>query len=51
VIKTQAGYRSDIEAVIGSHISYTNFVGELAPESVNASFAGWLDAEVPPKVA
>ena len=46
IIKTQAGYRSDIEAVIRGHISYTNFMGELAPESVNSSFAGWLDAEV-----
>ena len=46
VIKTQAGYRNEIEAVIRSQISYTNFVGELAPESVNTSFAGWLDAEV-----
>jgi len=36
IIKTQAGYRSDIEAVIRGHISYTNFIGELAPESVNS---------------
>jgi hypothetical protein len=44
--REQPGYRSDIEAVIRGHISYTNFIGELAPELVNSSFAGWLDAEV-----
>jgi periplasmic divalent cation tolerance protein len=47
VIKTQAGYRSDIETVIRNHISYTNFIGEIVPESVNESFVQWLGAEVP----
>jgi periplasmic divalent cation tolerance protein len=47
VIKTQAGYRGDIETVIRNHISYTNFIGEIAPESVNESFMQWLGAEVP----
>ncbi len=47
IIKTQAGYRSEIESVIRSQISYTNFIGEIAPESVNETFAQWLATEVP----
>ncbi len=47
IIKTQAGYRTEIESAIRSHISYTNFIGEIAPESVNESFVRWLGAEVP----
>src|ERR1700730_17781220 len=47
LIKTQAGYRDAVEEVIRQHISYTNFIGELAPESVNESFLKWLTAEVP----
>jgi periplasmic divalent cation tolerance protein len=47
IIKTQAGYRTELEGVIRSHISYTNFIGEIAPESVNEGFVQWLGAEVP----
>ncbi len=47
LVKTQAGYRGAVEEVIRRHISYTNFVGEIAPESVNQDFLKWLDAEVP----
>jgi periplasmic divalent cation tolerance protein len=46
IIKTQAGYRGELEDVIHKHISYTNFIGEIAPESVNESFVRWLGAEV-----
>jgi periplasmic divalent cation tolerance protein len=47
IVKTQVGYRGAIEEVIRQHISYTNFVGEIAPESVNESFLKWLNNEVP----
>jgi periplasmic divalent cation tolerance protein len=48
IIKTQEGYREAVEEVIHQHISYTNFIGELAPESINESFLKWLNTEVPP---
>ena len=47
LIKTQSGYRSTIEQVIREHINYTNFIAEIAPESVNESFLKWLNTEVP----
>ena len=47
LVKTREGYRGAIEEVIRQQISYTNFVGEIAPESVNESFLEWLTAEVP----
>ena len=47
LIKTQAGYRGAVEKVIRQHISYTNFIGEIEPESVNESFLEWLNKEVP----
>jgi periplasmic divalent cation tolerance protein len=47
LIKTRAGQREAIEQVIGEVVSYTNCIAELAPESVNARFRAWLDAEVP----
>jgi periplasmic divalent cation tolerance protein len=46
LVKTREGYRGAIEEVIRQQISYTNFVGEIAPESVNESFLEWLTAEV-----
>jgi periplasmic divalent cation tolerance protein len=50
IVKTQADYRAAIEEVIRQHISYTNFIGEIAPESVNESFLNWLNAEVPKRL-
>ncbi len=47
LVKTQAGYRSAVEEVIRQHISYTNFIGEIAPESVNKDFLSWLNSVVP----
>jgi periplasmic divalent cation tolerance protein len=47
LVKTREGYRGGIEEVIRQQISYTNFVGEIAPESVNEPFLEWLTAEVP----
>jgi len=47
VIKTQEGYRIEVEAAIRQQISYTNFIGELSPTSVNPAFLSWLNAEVP----
>jgi periplasmic divalent cation tolerance protein len=46
IVKTQSGYREAIEEVIGKHITYNNFIAELAPESVNEGFLKWLNAEV-----
>ena len=47
LVKTQPGYRQAIEGVVRQHISYTNLMAEIAPESVNGAFAKWLTAEVP----
>ena len=47
LVKTQAGYRQAIEEVVRQYITYTNLMAEIAPESVNESFAKWLNAEVP----
>jgi periplasmic divalent cation tolerance protein len=46
IVKTRADYREAIEEVIRQRISYTNFIGEIAPESVNESFLKWLNTEV-----
>ena len=50
LIKTQSGYREDIEQVIGEHITYTNFIAEISPESVNKGFLQWLNSEVQPQL-
>jgi periplasmic divalent cation tolerance protein len=47
LVKTQAGYRNAIEQVVREHISYTNLIAEMAPESANESFLKWLNTEVP----
>jgi periplasmic divalent cation tolerance protein len=47
LVKTQAGYRQAIDEVVRQHITYTNLMAEIAPESINESFAKWLNAEVP----
>jgi periplasmic divalent cation tolerance protein len=49
IVKTQSGYRTELENVIRQHIDYTNFIAELLPESINESFRQWLNAEVPIK--
>ncbi|MGB7443021.1 MAG: divalent cation tolerance protein CutA [Coleofasciculaceae cyanobacterium] len=50
IVKTQSNYREEIEQVISSQqISYTHFVAEISPESVNEGFLNWLNAEVPLK--
>lgn len=41
LVKTQSGYRSAVEQAIRDHISYTNFIAEIAPESVDAGFLKW----------
>jgi periplasmic divalent cation tolerance protein len=46
LVKTQSGYRNALEEVIRQHVSYTNLIAEIAPESVNLSFLKWLNAEV-----
>src|ERR1700686_2689393 len=50
LVKTQTGYRDAIEEVIRQYISYTNFIGEIARETVNESFLKWLNAEVPERL-
>jgi periplasmic divalent cation tolerance protein len=50
IIKTQEGYRDAIEEVIRQHISYTNFIGEIALQSVNEPYVQWLNAEVPGEI-
>jgi len=47
LVKTQEGYRGAIEEIIAQHISYTNLIAEIVPESVNESFLKWLNTEVP----
>ncbi|MEJ0096457.1 MAG: divalent-cation tolerance protein CutA [Methylocella sp.] len=47
IVKTQAGYRTAVERVIESIVSYANCIAEIAPESVNHKFIDWLNAEVP----
>jgi periplasmic divalent cation tolerance protein len=47
IVKTQAGYRVKIEQLISQHISYTNFIAEISPTSINQKFQDWLNAEVP----
>ena len=46
IVKTQFGYREAIEEVIRQHISYTNLIAEISPESTNEAFLNWLNAEV-----
>jgi periplasmic divalent cation tolerance protein len=47
IVKTQDDYRDLIEQAIQQQISYTNFIAEVTPSSVNSSFIGWLNQEVP----
>jgi periplasmic divalent cation tolerance protein len=47
ILKTQAGYRSRIESVIQSHITYNNCIAEWVPNGVNAGFQNWLNSVVP----
>ncbi|MBO3457253.1 divalent-cation tolerance protein CutA [Aetokthonos hydrillicola Thurmond2011] len=50
IVKTLAGYQADIEQEIRQHITYTNFIAELSPTSVNQGFLDWLNAEIPQRV-
>jgi periplasmic divalent cation tolerance protein len=47
LVKTQAGRREAVEQAIAKVVSYVNCIAEIAPESVNAAFAGWLDRDAP----
>ncbi|MBD2495736.1 divalent-cation tolerance protein CutA [Nostoc sp. FACHB-280] len=51
IVKTQDGYGAEIEKLIRQHISYTNFVAEISPTTVNTGFLNWLNAEVDAKEA
>ncbi len=43
IIKTKGEKFSQIEAVIRKHITYDNFIGQLAVEKVNEAFSCWLN--------
>lgn len=47
IIKTQDGYKTEIEELIRQHITYNNFIAEISPTAINQGFLGWLNAEVP----
>lgn len=47
IIKTQDGYRSEIQQTIQQQIQYTNFIAELSPSEANLGFLDWLNKEVP----
>lgn len=47
IVKTQEGYRDQINALIRERIPYTQAVLEIEPASVNDRFREWLDAEIP----
>ena len=46
IVKTQAGYRHEMEKLISQHINYTNFIAEISPTNINDKFIAWLNAEV-----
>lgn len=50
IVKTQSGYGEAIEQMIRQNITYTNFIAEISPTSVNQSFLDWLNAVVPPQL-
>lgn len=47
LIKTQDGARAAVELAVAEVVSYVNCIAEIAPSSVNAAFAAWLDREAP----
>lgn len=47
LVKTHGDYRSAVEQVVRQHISYANFIAEIAPEYVNETWLQWLNTEVP----
>ena len=47
LVKTQSGYRLEIEQLIRDRITYNNFIAEVTPTNVNQGFLDWLNAEVP----
>lgn len=47
IVKTQAGYREDIERIIEEQkIAYTKCVAEIVVESLNEPYLQWLNSEV-----
>jgi periplasmic divalent cation tolerance protein len=46
IVKTQEDKREEIEKILSSHITYTNFIAEIDVNSVNEKFASWLNTEV-----
>ena len=46
IVKSKDTKRTDIEATIKKHISYTNCIAEIKTSSTNLPFLNWLDQEV-----
>lgn len=46
LINTQSGLQPEIEKVIQTKISVTNFIAEISPNFVNQAFLDWLNQEV-----
>ncbi|XGB40659.1 MAG: divalent-cation tolerance protein CutA [Cyanobacteria bacterium LVE1205-1] len=47
IIKTHAGLYEAIVHLMEQHITYTHFIGQFSPESVNSAFLHWLNQEIP----
>jgi periplasmic divalent cation tolerance protein len=42
IVKTSDNNYDAVSELVKSEVDYTNFIGQLAVEKVNADFAGWL---------
>ena len=51
IVKTQAGMRHPIEALLAKHINYTHLIAEIDVCSSNQPFLTWLNQEVPAHLA
>jgi periplasmic divalent cation tolerance protein len=47
LVKTQTSYRGRVEHIVQNTASYVNCIAEITPDSINAKFLDWLNAEVP----
>lgn len=46
IVKTKEAMREQIEEVITSMITYTNFIAEINVQSINDGFSNWLNEEL-----
>lgn len=47
IVKTQDGYRKEIEAEISQQTTYSSFIAEITPTNLNQSTIDWFNAEIP----